>query len=351
VGLSRRVTLLKDKVDSAGFEDPVYDVAITSRTAGWGAGGSPADLKDQTDGQFRSVETSAVYKIASDPVQPASEARLDPPKPGVRFAVFGESWCGTGLCSSASGTGTMADAVSLQIRDEINRAARQEGGPRFVLYTGSMRRTGIPEELAQVRNYLSGFEIPVFAALGSNDRFVGQGNDPTGGQASGTSLYWRQAFADRPAPWGDGPAIAGFLPAASPVTPAIEGQARTHYAFDYAENGKRLLRVVVIDSSTRSYGTTQEQNPAEDQGTWLKSALTEASQVLRIPVIVTMNQPTVLPSDQQVPNWTTGQTDFESDVAASGTTAVITGGPRVNQVDAIKGIVPLYVAGGGGAPL
>jgi photosystem II stability/assembly factor-like uncharacterized protein len=355
VGLERRVTLLRDKVDPSRFDDPVYALALNSPTDGWGAGGSPADLKDSVEGQFRSQPTGAIYRVAygSDPTQPASVAPLDAPKPGISFAAFGESWCGTGLCSSSVGTGTMADDVSLQIRDEINSASLQPGGPKFVLFTGNMRRVGIPEELEQFQNYLKGFRIPVFAAIGNLDRFTGlDASQLTGtstGSASGSNDYWMSVFGGQRAPWGHADPSGNFTPAGVGATAAL-GLARTHYAFDYREDGQRRMRVVFVDSSTRSYGTLQQQNPQEDQGTWLSTVLTEAS-TLRIPAVVVMNQPTFLPSDEHIPNWTADSQQFESTVAGANVSAVITGGPRVNAKDTILGVVPMVVVGGGGAAL
>ena len=358
IGLRRRATLLRDQVDSAAFEDPIYDLKMTSATSGWGVGGSPADLKDPVDGQFRSLATSAAYRIdvGGDPSQPATRAELDLPRNGIPFAAFGESWCGRGLCSSSVGTGTMADEVSLQIRDEINEASRAPGGPAFVLFTGNMRRTGIPEELEQFRSYLRGFRIPVFVAPGSLDRF--STSDPTqalsaASSAGGSNDYWKTTFAAQPAPWGHAAPLQNFAPAGVDTADTVAGAARTHYAFDYVTGGRRMMRVVFVDSSTRSYGTLQQQNPPQDQSTWLAAVLAEAQDVLGIPAVVVTNQPPFLPSDEQIPNWSVfnDQQHFESTVAATRVSAVITGGPRVNAVDTIKSVVPMFVVGGGGGPL
>lgn len=359
IGLQRRSTLLRDQVDSAAFEDPIYDLEMADASTGWGVGGSPADLKDPVDGQFRSVATSAAYRIdvSGDPAQPATRAELDLPQNGIPFAAFGESWCGRGLCSSAVGTGTMADQVSLQIRDEINEAARAPGGPKFVIFTGNMRRTGIPEELEQFQNYLRGFDIPVFVAPGTLDRFTA--SDPTqaatgtANSTAGSNDYWKATFSAQPAPWGHAAPLKNFSPAGVDTAETVADAARTHYAFDYVVNGQRAMRVVVVDSSTRSYGTLQQQNPPQDQSTWLAAVLTEATDVLRIPTVVVTNQPPFLPSDEQIPNWSSfnDQQHFESTVAAARVSAVVTGGPRVNAVDTIKGVVPMFVVGGGGGPL
>jgi hypothetical protein len=358
VGLGRRATILRDNVDTSQFDDPIYDLAVTDGDLAWGAGGSPADLKDTVEGHFRSTPTSAVYKISfgEDPTFSASKAAFGAPKPGIRFAAFGESWCGTGFCSSGMGTGMMADLVALQIRDEINDASTHPGGPTFVVYTGNMRRTGVPDELHEFRRFIQGFRIPVYASIGSLDRFMGIDVSHAGGASTGVSSgsndYWKSIFASQPAPWGTAKAPPGFKTVESPTAP-LDGLARTHYAFDVLEGGKPALRVVMVDSSTRSYGTADEQNPQEDQRQWLKTVLTDSATVARIPSIVVMNQPTILPSDQQPANWTVplDQQDFETVVSTLGVTAVITGGARLNGVDTLKGLTPLYIVGGGGAPL
>lgn len=359
VGLSRRVTLLRDEVDTSSFDDPIYALTAAPDGTGWGAGGSPADLKDETEGHFRSVATSAIYRVDldGDPVQPASRTTLTTSAAGVPFAVFGETWCGKGFCTASMGTGVMADMVALQIRDEINQAAALPNGPRFVLFTGNMRRYGVPEELQQFRKFLDGFTIPVYAAPGNLDLFGGIDTGLSVGvsASSGTNDYWKSVFADMPAPWGEGAAPPGIAPVPPLPTEVVQpGLARTHYAFDVVEGGRKVLRVAVVDSSTRSYGQPADQNPQSNQGDWLKAVLTEAADLLNIPSIVMMNQPTVLPSEAQIPNWTLqpqDKEDFESTVTLRRVSAVITGGVRMNARDTLKATVPLLIAGGGGAPL
>ncbi|MHB8510886.1 MAG: hypothetical protein ACYDCC_01800 [Actinomycetota bacterium] len=357
VGLMQRTTLLRDAVDPSEFQDPIYDLAITSDDGGWGTGGSPADVKDSTGGYYRTLETSSVYKIASDPAQPASVAPVETSVGGISFAAFGESWCGAGYCSEALGTATQPDQVALKIRDQINEASLQPGGPRFVLYTGNMRNVGVPEELDQFKKYLAGFRIPVFAAIGNKDLFTAIDTSQAAGVQTPVSYssntYWQEAFADEPAPWGGSPSPKGFVPvtAGSTSAPAVR-RASTHYAFDVQSDGKAALRVIVVDSSSRSLGNPSSQNPSEDQTTWLTAVLADAT-TQHIPTIVMMNQPTNIPSDQPVANWSnsTDQTAFEGAVTTSGVTAVITGGPRVNARDDIVPSVPGFIVGGGGAPL
>ncbi|MGH2831045.1 MAG: hypothetical protein ACRDJM_11230, partial [Actinomycetota bacterium] len=225
-------------------------------------------------------------------------------------------------------------------------------GPRFVVFAGSMRRVGIPEELAQFRAYFAGFRIPVFAVPGTTDRFAGvdtAGVGGTGGNPTGSTEHWQQAFAGLPAPWGHDPAPANIRPVGGGN--ALTG-ARTHYAFDYMAGGRAAFRAVFVDSSAKSFGTVQDQNPSEDQSTWLRTTLTQATDVLGIPSMVFLNQPSVAPAEQQVDNWVGGTNqDFDASVVGARVSAVVAAGFRQNLKDAIKVIIPLYIVGGGGAPL
>lgn len=355
VAFARRVTPLRGASDSASFEDPVFSIAMSPGLRGWGAGGTPPDVPD-AEGRLRKRGTASIYRVDldGDPRQPSQQARLDVTRQGVAFAAFGESWCGKGFCSSTLGIGTHADEVSLAIRREINEASKQPGGPKFVLYTGNMRGRGTPEEMEQFRGFLRGFRIPVYAALGNLDRFGGLdvARRETGGLSetvSGTAPdFWMHSFRGAPFPWGTGKTLPEIrevrLTAEQAATP---GRARTHYAFDYLRDGHPALRVVVFDSSTRSYSTEADQNPRQSQETWFGPELLEVSH----PVVVVMNQPTVLPKPAPNGNWTAGQETFEGSVAAAGVSAVITGGPRMNAQERLKLIVPQFIVGGGGAPL
>ncbi|MCA1834005.1 MAG: hypothetical protein LC750_15010 [Actinobacteria bacterium] len=370
---NRHLTLYRGTVEPSAFEDPPYSIALSDDTVGWAVGGTPAELPD-AEGHLRARMTSAVYRLdtAGDPREPATIAPLNAPKGVVSFAAFGETWCGTGFCSENVGSGAQADEVALAIRDEINRASLEQNGPRFVVFTGNMRGHGIPEELEQFHNFLSGFRIPVYGALGNLDRFGGfnsvsartgnpsfddaitENTDPVSGT---TSDYWKQSFADAPAPWGTikTKAPAGIVPYSTTAGTLVEGLARTHYAFDYAVAGRPAVRVVVVDSSTRSFGNAADQNPQfESQDSWLPTTLGDAN-VAGVPSIVVMNQPTVLPRPDPKDNWANGK-PFESIVTGAGVSAVLTGGARINaQAQLVGGTnevsVPMYIVGGGGAPL
>ena len=358
-----------DKNDSSSFDDPVLGLVTRDGVTGWAAGGTPAGTPadNPPEGHLREHQSGSIYKldVSSDPKPPSSEASLSLPG-GINFAVFGETWCGPtppdvgGTCSSAVGTGMMADEVAIRVRDEINRAAAKPNGPMFVLFTGNMRSSGMLEELTQFKHFLDGFDIPVFAALGDRDLYGGLTAALTpSAPGTGTNDYWKQAFADWYRPWGTKALKSKWSyiqPLPFPLVQPAAG-ARTHYAFDVLQGGRPALRVVVLDSSTKSWGEASEQNPAEDQVAYYNSLLTGA-RAAGIPTVVLMNQPTVIPQKIQVPNWDAEAQPqanaFEAATVANGVTAVFTGGLRMNAKDSYlkrSGAVPLYIVGGGGAPL
>lgn len=378
ISLSRRIRV-SYRHDSSSFDDPVFSIAIQSDgVRGWAVGGSAAGIPDVNppEGHIRAApyDSSSVYRIdlQGDPEPRHSSANVVPPS-GINFAVFGESWCGrppgstsaSGLCSSSVGTGTQADLVALRIRDEINKIAypKTPNGPKFVLFTGNMRQTGVPEELAQFKSYLAGFDIPVYAALGNMDLFAGLAGDliNVNQGTTGTNDYWKETFFDMARPWGNGglvltPTYIRPLALQLPNSVVHPNLARTHYAFDVIEEGRAALRVIVIDSSTKSYGNSVDQEPQfESQDSWLSAVISNAKIPPGIPTVVVMNQPTVYPLGQQVPNWVnqTDRLNFEN-VAAPLTTAVFAGGFRWNTTDsypARRDVTPLYIMGGGGAAL
>ena len=117
---------------------------------------------------------------------------------------------------------------------------------------------------------------------------------------AGDNLSWRDAMAARRAPWGQpGVSAAGetgglsFAPVAGSSDGAQEvaeqrvdpdgagplpehkvgGGARTHYAVDVSRDGKKVARIVVVDTSLRSLqGSDPVQQPVEPDGQlqWLE---------------------------------------------------------------------------------
>jgi hypothetical protein len=364
ISFSRRRSIYTG-VDSSAYVDPALGLATGTDGAGWAVGGSPASQPD-VEGHLRTLPTSSIdrFDLDNDPVPPDVVADIDLPTDGLTFAVFGESWCGRGVCSATLGSGTQADLVALQIQREIEQTGRMSNGPRFVMFVGNGRSIGVPDELEQFKGYLDDFSLPIYGALGDRELFAGLDDSPAGEALSRTNArtsasndYWKEVFVDRRLPWGESKAPKDF-DVVQPTGTAgpTAGLARTHYAFDYAPKGKKAIRVVVIDSSTKSYGRQPDQNPEESQGDWLEKVLLDAKGLggnQAIPTIIVMNQPTVVPDRTQVPNWLVDATTFEESVTRNAVTAVFTGGMRTNTSGAYTGAarVPLYILGGGGAPL
>ncbi|MCA1831823.1 MAG: WD40/YVTN/BNR-like repeat-containing protein [Actinomycetota bacterium] len=357
--------------DSSQYGDPMYAIALEpGGRRGWAVGGFPASTPD-SDNHFRLLATSSVYRVDhdDDPTPPHSVADVHLPQTGFNFAFFAESWCGAGVCGAQIGSDTQADSVALQIQREIRQATHLPSGPGFVMFGGNTRGLGIPEELSQGLAFLRSFDVPVYGALGDRDLFSGLSASAVssvpaaGSQTAGVSDYWKEVFAAAPGPWGAGRMRSGFEPVALSTDAVPTGSlARTHYAFDYQPDGKKLARIIVIDSSTRSYGNADgsDQNPPERQDNWLQFVLLDAKLQnggRGVPTIIVMNQPTILPDSTPQPNWRNPNDtfNFAGVVVANGVSAVITGGPRENIRDGYpntdSAIVPVFTSGGGGAPL
>jgi outer membrane biosynthesis protein TonB len=366
-------TSLAPGVDYAMSRDPVYAIASEpDGRSGWAVGGrwerQPGD-----DGSSYETSTRSVYRydVDGDAQSPGdAPVAVVPSKPATySFAFFSDTSCGTTLCSLTAGTGTAADEVALRIRDDINAAYDNDKvhGPQFVLFGGSTRGSGTAEEMGQFAAYLAGFHIPVFGAPGFTDltqptlpappAFPGlpynQRPPDTSGQTgtAGNTTAYQSGFASMPAPWGTKGTEQNF----SVVTAGGNGGARTHYAFDYAPGPTRkpVGRFVIIDTSNRTLAPTG-QNPDEPQNTFLADTLTAAAG--KMPTFVVSNFPTRNPStfsnDPLLP--ANDVTTIEGAVGAAGTTAVFTGGVHGNYTypaTGVRGAVPFYVAGTGGAPL
>lgn len=354
--------------DPSAPAEAILSIAAEPRGAGWAVSGYPENLPDE-EGHLAVSPVGSVFRfdLTRDPRPPNAAALPDLPSEGISFAFFAETGCGRGLCSATIGTDTRSDAIPIRIRDEINRLARLPGGPRFVIFGGNSRSQGVPDEIRQFAKFLDTFAVPVYGALGDRELFQGLESSsfgypnflsPVTGGFLGNNRYWMEGLSDRPAPWGEGPLPPGFVPlSSSPVS----GLASTYYAFDYAPAGDPLFRLVMLNSSTRSYGRTdgRDQNPQSPQGTWFADTLLDASLAEGgLPVIVAMNQPTIIPSVQPINNWPAAPQDkstFEGTVVANRVSAVLTGGVRTNSFDWLPGretpVVPVYILGGGGAPL
>lgn len=372
-----RARTIYNSTDSASYIDPVYSIALESADSAWVVGGISESQPD-AEHPARIVATSAVYRVEmkTDPSPRFSVADVSFASKGVNLAFLSETWCERGPCGMTMGTGTQADLVAGQIRKEVDGAARMKHGPKFAVFGGNGRSVGIPEELVELHGYLRSFSIPTYGVIGNHDLlggvslpgqqeagglinaiFPGSGVD-TDSLSVGTHEYWKEVFADAPSPWGSGPLPSEISIKAVrlPTSPDPSSElARTHYAFDYMRGTSRLFRMVMIDSATRSYGRSADQNPEEDQRAWVPDVLRDAS-LAGLPTIIVMNQPTILPDRTPHQNWSaTDSGTFSTDVVTYQVSAILTGGARMNVRDGLpsvdQAVVPIYIMGGAGAPL
>lgn len=370
--------------DVAGIPDPAFSLSMDSANSAWAVGGIVPNVGDEYQNYYVD-QTSTVYRmdLTGDPRPRSTQATVSPAQQGLNFAYFSESSCGKGYCSTAVGSGTQADKVALKIRDEINAATRLPNPPRFVIFGGDMRAQGIPDELAQFKGYLSEFQIPVFAAIGPNDVFSsGAGGQARGflppvpdddleraglkppdlNSATGSNRFYKENLGDQWFPWGNNRDSERFgIRAVDIGLPATDGLARTHYAFDYAIGERRIARFVILDTSDHLFSkqaqSSKQNPPNQDQASWLSLVVSDAKSNYDppLPVIVSMNVPTVNPLKNLSQRTLADGASFEAAAVGYGLSAVLTGYVRANATYAIPnaatpGNVPVYVLGGGGAP-
>ena len=379
---------IHEKSDAPYEEEPAYSVEIESiHPRGWAVGGTPLN------------PSSSAYRfdLTGDPNPPDTtmpwhqlKSVLKVPDDAITFAFLAESRCGPDDesvpvqdCNIAVGTGNASDEVLLEIQRNVNSLVQEAPwGPKFVVYGGGMRLRGIPEELAELDGFFDGFESPTFGAIGARDLFSPATVSSKGLeqflpgflsnflpeqriQLAPVNDFFQRQFATMPKPWGTGrsaPEIEEFIDPGIGLR-ATEDLARTHYAFDYAPDGKRVVRIAVIDTSDRIYSVgknLESQNPAgQDQSTWLTNVAQDATN-RRIPLIVVSNVPSANPltSANVPPSYDrsgvlTDWPAFESQVQAIGVRAVLSGFVRGNARFTIgqgPTAVPAYILGSAGAP-
>jgi hypothetical protein len=337
--------------DAPALRDAAYGIAMepTGR-GGWVVGGYPADVFDE-DGHLRSTPTASVWRLDLAGAPSSAPAQLTASVPTVRgasFAFLGDTSCATGLCSQSLGAASGGDVVLQRALAEIEQLARA-GRVGFVAFGGDMRHYGLPDELEPVRALLGELSVPAFAAIGDKDLASGPAVDSTGVLAS--NGYYLEAFRAQPLPWGEKPAPRGFRPVQLRSSPSAGAGARTHYAFDYAPSGEAVLRAIFLDTSRVPLAaSTQTQNPPEEQTGWLQAVLADA-QTKRLPSIVVMHQPVVLPVS------TSSDASVVTGILTAGTaSAVLASHVRTNQIvmspsAAVPDAVPVGIFGGGGSPL
>ncbi len=346
-----RATSATTAVDAPVLRDAVYAIALdTFGRMGWAVGGYPADVFGE-DGHLRATPTASIWRVSSDGAAARAPgdttASLETTR-GISFAFIGDTSCASGLCTQSIGTGTAGDVVLTDAFRQIEAAAA-DGHIRFLAFGGDMRRNGLPDELEPFHALLRELSVPAFAAIGDKDLASGPAVDSSGVLSS--NGYYLRAFRSRPLPWGETSPPKGFQPVRLASSPEASAGARTHYAFDYAPAGRAVLRVAFLDTSRLPLAaSTQAQNPPEEQSGWLQAVLADA-QTKRVPSIVVMHQPVVLPVS------TSSDASVITGILTAGTaSAVLASHLRTNEIvmapnSSVPDALPVGVFGGGGSPL
>jgi hypothetical protein len=303
--------------------------------------GSAEGSVDAWAGTARAAGTSRLLRYSSE--QSTQDLRAEtPPLPDappategeLTLGAFGKSDCDApngSLCGEMAGLTTTYEVITERIIDELVEH-RSAGGLDLAVQTGDAADSaGLPaSSLADLdqkpgpgiftlsetqragqlkhRRYselvadeLADRGVPLFAAIGSQDlsetyvcndescRSTKQVAD------AGENLSWREAFAGRPEPWGDGSDVVSadtgsadtnseviLEPApgsednslrvesqpidadgegTAPEAEAEIGGANTHYALDAVRGGEPIARIVFVDTSLRSLqaGDPQQQ--------------------------------------------------------------------------------------------
>ena len=365
VELNHRVTVW-ESTDTAAPRDPVLGFALDPKAIrGWAAGGYPADtLDDETHSYEDGGSTGSLDRldVTGDPRPPSEQLALPgSPGDGFRFAFLSDSACGGGLCGPADGTGIMADSFLQRAQADINLV-----NPDLNFFGGDMRRSGLTAELDVVKRILGGFHAPVYGAIGAQDLLSNTtvaGQSTPGTAAGSGNGYYLHEFGDAPAPWGtvggnSQGAPAGVRPVEPPGTLAT-GQARTHYAFDYAPEGlPPQVRFIVLNDSDGTLTDGQANPAASDassaQETWLASVLNTS-----LPTIIVMNAPTEDPRNLAAtppPLDQASVTSFEQSISAHLPSAVFSGFYTANlhypiTAPNLPAKVDAYISGGAGSPI
>jgi hypothetical protein len=321
----------------ADFFDPLakgFTTAVAGTVAGvallpgtqpdqleaWAAVQVPGRNDSSAASQNRSPGPGALLHYASDPndlllgagagrVKPVPDAP-DRQAGEISLAAFGKSECQlrapTEPCPEQTGSGLANEAVLAGIRNALLDEKKQ---PDIAISTGDANGVGgsrahdtaslptDPSSMHQrwselVADPLRRTGIPLYGAIGGQDLSYAGACVPGAHSVceqstparAGLNFAWREAFADAPAPWGrdrDVKSSKGleFKAVSDSLVPdtATDGTpasgAHTHYAVDVLRDGKKLLRIVVLDTSLKTVGGVALQHPVEDQLTWLHDVL------------------------------------------------------------------------------
>jgi hypothetical protein len=247
--------------DTVFQPDPVAAVLIDpSGTQGWAIGGFV-----EPGGKHGGVlDTADIDRYPADGSTPPGVSEAPVASTGATFAIGGGAQCAA-PCADRGEAGIGPD---VWLSAAMSRASTI-AGVRAFLYTGPHATSGETDgpptvtvsygrEYARYAQLLGGSRLPAFAAPSPTDLAAGEGE-----------ALFEQAFAGFPEPFGTGPAREGLTPTggAQQECGALAG-CESYYAFDSAGQGG-LVRVIVLDDSSR-VGATQQA--------WLSRELLAAKQ-------------------------------------------------------------------------
>ena len=297
---------------------PVVGVAVLP---GHEAGQVEAWAATQVGKNARTPAPGALLHYTSDPDDPLLAAGAgraaplpDAPEPRedeLEIAAFGKSDCqltSPETCPELMGNQLTNDVIARRVRDAVIGGDRR---PDLAVFTGGANDAGgtrqpdlLDDPTASslhherwgdvIADPFGRAGVPLYGALGGQDLSRVRECDPlvhnpsncqdTRQLRTGVNLGWRQANAGRPAPWGSSRVRAKEGLTFRPVTGGVDTNrllsgtpaagARTHYAVDVIKEGKKVLRLVVLDTSLKTVGGAAVQNPVEEQLTWLDQVLT-----------------------------------------------------------------------------
>ena len=230
--------------------------------------------------------------------------------------------------------------------------------PVAVVTSADKTSNGTEENLLAWKEVMSAYDragIPYFAGVGNHDR-AAQPGFPNGISPLSPLGPYTTVFADRPYPFGDGPAPAapGFAPAQRPADDPPG--ASSHYAFDVGN-----VRWIVLDNSCFEFRTCdRSQNPPFEGGEtsfgFLAEQAAEAKQAGKL-VFVNFHMPTQDPRPEHTQPTPAPHTfgegaspenaQFEAAAAAAGVDAVFAGHIKGQWVYG-AGNVRYFIDGGAG---
>lgn len=280
-----------------------------------------------------------------------------PPKPtkGILFAHFGEEHI------NDEDGGTLLPTV---VRD----VTRYE--PNLVTMSSDKADDGQADQFQLWLDVMRRFDaagVPWFSSMGNHDRTAPDGFE-TGVLPTAPGEVYREFFAPRPYPMGDGAPYDDPKLFPKSRLPGDEEGAATHYFADYGNVrwifiDNSCWSIILCSSDGLSYDSGQSDAPDQDQFEFLAQAAGEARD-RGMHSFVVMHMPTQDPGDQSyretiAMQHTMGKTalgvadnsTFEQTAAEAGVDGVFLGHIKGQFRYRGQGNIPYFIDGGAGGEL